>query len=336
MGPYKSGTLMSTRVTTPSPDQRSPMSSRIALMLASVAAFVFGWKLSKAQSTLTVGACPEDNLHQSNQPTHISHRAAEISDGKTRECCLHKTPLWKQLLEIGTLLAASTAAGAAIYYATISKHMWTEMQEQSKTQHQQLVLSQRPWIKIVDGKTIGNNPLIPALSFQGYGHGFFPHSNQQVTVQIVANLKNIGHSVAFVNLDFELFFPQWNTDRFEDAVLAEERRFCDLSAKRPISGNTVRVLFPDDPAFEWHGAASQPLSKSSFAINPDDASGEYIIPIVALCANYRFGASSEHYQTRATYEVFHLPLRQRFFRAGDDVPAKQLDFMRDILGDDAD
>ncbi len=66
-------------------------------------------------------------------------------------------------------------------------------------------------------------------------------------------MKNIGHSLAFVGADFELFFPAWK-DNFEDIILAEENRFCDASAQKTPNKYLSRIVFPEEP-LEWGGCS---------------------------------------------------------------------------------
>ncbi len=226
--------------------------------------------------------------------------------------------------------AAWAAFIAASVYASISALQW-------RTAERQLELSERPWIKIVDLKTLGNDSFIPALSFQGFGHGPFPQGNKLVTFQIEVSMKNIGHSRALVSTDFEMFLPPWK-DNFEDIILAEEKRFCDASAKKEVDKYLVRLVFPDEP-LKWGGATVKPVSPMIFsdtlARNPQDPSGNYILPIVVVCSNYRFQKSTTEYQTRAMFVISHEPTGIRFFSIGEDVPERGIRISRDEMADDA-
>jgi hypothetical protein len=196
-------------------------------------------------------------------------------------------------LTVGTWLAFLAAA----IYAGISLKIWGEMKEQTRVQRDVYITSQRPWIKIVDVESRGNSPFIPAFSFQGFGHGPFPNATKQATLQLKISLKNIGHSLAFVSADFELFFPAWKQESFEDIILAEENRFCDASAQKVPSKYLSRIVFPEEP-LDWYGAGVQAVGPIMFASNtinhaPDDSSGDYVLPMVIACANYTFPASSK-------------------------------------------
>jgi len=237
----------------------------------------------------------------------------------------------------GILLVNVFALVALIAYALTTMKMWHEMQTQTKTAREQLEWSERPWIKIVDVKTRGNNPFIPAFSFQGFGHGPFPTGTKQATFQIEISMKNIGHSMAFVGADFELFFPEWK-DTFEDLIVKEEKRFCDHSAQGKVNYPLSKILFPGEP-LGWNGAATQlvgpAVSPNTINRGLNDPTGDYVLPVVIICANYNFGASSQKYQTRAMYIVVHKATGDRFFRVGQDAPERELRMIRDELADDA-
>jgi hypothetical protein len=109
-------------------------------------------------------------------------------------------------------------------------------------------LSERPWIKIVDVQSRGENAFIPALSFQAYGHGPFPSSHKQITLQLDIPIKNIGHSVAEITMDFELFLAIWKDD-YADEITAGEKTFCDKHQDRKEFYPNA-LLFPDE-SFDW-------------------------------------------------------------------------------------
>jgi len=145
-------------------------------LFAAFSGVLFGLFLSKLKTPQQQSAnsiSPKEKSDDENDDRDkLSPFAAQIPPNKANsenacKCCHHKTPWWKITLEIGMLLATTGAFIAAAIYASVSHKMWVEMQTQTE-------LSERPWINIVDVKTIGNNALIPALSFQGFGHGPFP------------------------------------------------------------------------------------------------------------------------------------------------------------------
>jgi hypothetical protein len=154
-----------------------------------------------------------------------------------------------------TTKAAQDSADAAKQAATVAQD--------------QLELAERPWIKITDVKTVGNNPLIPAFSFQGLGHGPFPNGNKQATFQLKISMKNVGHSLAFLSADFELFFPAWK-ENFEDIILTEETKFCDASAQKTPNKYLTRIVFPEEPPRMERGwrSGSRPIDASSKYYQP--------------------------------------------------------------------
>jgi hypothetical protein len=208
--------------------------------------------------------------------------------------------------------------------------------EAAKTSSEISELSQRPWIKIVDLTTIGNNSFIPSLSFQGFGHAPFPGGQKQAAFQTKISLKNVGNSPAFVTVDHELFFPAWK-ENFEDILRIEQKRFCEASNKRQTAGAVVRVVFPNEPQ-EWGGAGVQSIDPivGANAINhtAEDPTGEYVLPAVIVCANYN-SRGTKRYQTMALYIIVHKGTGNRFFKIGDGVPERELRIIRDDLADDA-
>jgi hypothetical protein len=228
---------------------------------------------------------------------------------------------------------------AATAYASISVVILIEMRSQTTTARDQLESSERPWIKITDVKTIGNNPLGgSALSYQGFGHGPFPNGQQQATFQLIVSMTNVGHSLAFVSADYELFFPAWRQDKFEEIIIAEEKRYCDASEKLNIKNYPTSVAFPNDP-IEWHGGANQlirPLVGTNTVNHaPDDPAGDYVLPTIIVCANYKFRGSNKNFQTRTLYIVVHQQTGVRFFKVGEDVLERDLRMIRDESADDA-
>ena len=76
------------------------------------------------------------------------------------------------------------------------------------------------------------------------------------------------------------------------------------------------------------------------SINPRTTYGAaarngYILPVINVCANYQFRASTKVYQTRVLYEAVHIENGVRFFEVGKGVPAKEIRMMRNELSEDA-
>jgi hypothetical protein len=248
------------------------------------------------------------------------------------------SPKWFRRSDVWVAIFTGMLVAIGIVTSILFLRQLGEMGTENNTAQKQLELSERPWIKIVDVKTLGNDSLIPALSFQGFGYGFFPSGNKQVTFQLTISLRNIGHSLAFVTADFELFLPAW-TDKFEDTLLNEEKRFCDASAQKAPNKYLNRIVFPDEP-LDWGGAGVQKVAPPMLPGNvlnhiPGDAKGDYILPTIIACANYTFPSSSHRYQTRTLFIVVHQENGVRFFRTGIDVPERNLRIIRDDIADDA-
>jgi hypothetical protein len=255
---------------------------------------------------------------------------------------LSRFEIWTIVLgSLGILVAAAT--GIAIYrQAKIGsdtlieiRKQYPEMQKSSnaaKTAADIAELSERPWIKIVDVKTRGNNPVVPALSFTGFGHGPFPKGNQQVNFQIDVSLKNVGHSVADLAVDHELFLPLW--DMYFNMIMAEEEKFCGQSWHAKSESPAKAELFPDE-SFDWYGASGAfPAQDHINHFDKGNPAG-YVIPTEVVCVNYRLSGSDKVYQTRALYEVFRRDNRTRFFDTGIDVKARDIFLIREQFGDSA-
>lgn len=227
-------------------------------------------------------------------------------------------------------------------YTFFTGFMWWETKQSAdaaKTAADIAELSERPWIKIVEVTTHGNNLALPALSFQGYGYGFFPNGNKQATLQLKVSLKNIGHSVAQVYTDYELFLPIWDkpgeaSGTYAETVATEQKKFCALSSKRTPFPMKF-IVFPNEPS-EWNGGVSQPITPQRVNQVPGQQwELGYVLPVAIVCINYRLGDSSKVYQTSAVYEVFDPRDRTRFFAVGKDVIADRLLLERNPTKDEA-
>jgi hypothetical protein len=233
--------------------------------------------------------------------------------------------------------------GAIVVYADLVNLQYREMikatnaaETTADAAQKQFEASERPWIKITDLKTTGKGQLIPALSFIGYGHPPFPNGRPQaVWFQTRVEIRNIGHSVAHTTIESELFLPQWG-DKYAEVLAAEQKRFCDTSAKSDQIKTTYRLVFPDDP-LEWAGAASRSITAD--VVNRVSPTGEasssgFILPIIIVCANYQLGTLPKVYQTRALFDVLHLD-GKRSFEIPVQVPDNQIRIQREELLDDA-
>jgi hypothetical protein len=202
------------------------------------------------------------------------------------------------------------------------------MKGQLQTMQAQMELQERPWIKIVNVETRGNNPMVPALSFQD-AHNDFEHK-LQATFQLKVSIKNIGHSVAEIAVRPEVFFPLW--DNFGKSVPDEQKRFCDSDFGKARSGYYPSiVLFPDE-SFDWYGAGAQFIDSSNTTHIGNTA---YVLPVAIVCTNYRLESLPNTYQTSVVYEVFRKDNNTRFFEPGVGTPASKIFMIRDALDDRA-
>jgi hypothetical protein len=221
--------------------------------------------------------------------------------------------------------AAEESAASAQVLAQSNASMAETMKGQQRTMQAQLELQERPWIKVTDVQTRGNDPVVPALSFQnsvGY---------QQATFQLKVSVKNIGHSVAEIAVRYDLFLPLW--ENFDTSVTNKEKSFCDSEMGSARAGYyPSRILFPDE-TFDWYGAAAQIVSESNVNRSPTSGDAKWIIPVVIVCANYRLKSLPSNYQSRAVYEVFRKDNRTRFFEPGVGMPADKIFLLRNDLKD---
>jgi hypothetical protein len=239
-----------------------------------------------------------------------------------------------QVSAIGTIQAAWAAQKSADAAKTASN-----------TAQAELELSERPWIKIVDVKTRGDDPIFGALSFQKIGpYKGAPDITRQATLQTSVLLKNIGHSVADVTVSTDLFMGQFSPDKYSALVAAEEKSFCESNERT----NPKFTLWPDDTPFENNGAASSPIRRQSINRLPNDPRS-YITISLIVCVNYRLSGFPKIYQTRTVYTVTRAG--GRFFELGEcdihpvmqspmifckgGLPASLLKLDRDTLADDA-
>lgn len=223
-----------------------------------------------------------------------------------------------------------------LLYTVVNGFMWWATKNSADAAEKAAAvaeLSERPWIKIVDVKTFGNNPILPALSFQNIGpyDGF----SQQATFQVIVSLKNVGHSVADVSVSYKLSLPLFNSNKYQKTITTEQERFCDSQAGSRMSQSSEKVMLFPDEAYDWSGAVESPITTNSINRLSGKGTTGYILPVVIVCANYRLKPLPANYQTKALYEVFHAEDRTRFFEIGEGIPEKRLILHRNVLADDA-
>ena len=317
-----------------SPPQNSEEPSGLLKTLAAVfSGVLFGLFLSKISTPIQEpinSISPKSQTDSTNQnietdsPFTANVPPAQNSSENCYECCHHKTPWGKILLDIGMLLATAGAFGAAGYYAHISRKMWNEMQEQTRIQRNASVNAERPWIKLIDVTTRGNNPIVPALSFQH--PPTWPKDQQQVTFQVDVSYRNVGRSVARVTVEFWLYLELWKNG-YDDAIRKDGKEFCD--SHNTVNRNLSVVAYPNEEPLHWAGAGANLVKpdNTNYFTDVDPGVG-FIVPSVAVCINYQFGDSPKVYQTRALYEIFRKDNRTRFFEVGKQRPEKEIFLIR--------
>jgi hypothetical protein len=140
----------------------------LSYILFSAFAFLVGWFLSK--ETLPVhktgaGITPQDDTGKEgdgapNQAPIIPNvMPAPPTNDKSQYCRYPHTPWWKTAAELIGIVAI-------VWYASITHSMWHEMQSQTATARQQIVIDQRAWLKFSD------DPNTPFMKGQPIGIPF--------------------------------------------------------------------------------------------------------------------------------------------------------------------
>ena len=259
------------------------------------------------------------------------------------------SPRWFRKPDVWVAIFTGMLVGVGIATAKLLLRQLSEMHATTVTAQTQLELSERPWIKIIDAKPSGDVPVVGGLSFQKIGpFKDDPDIQAQATLQIVVTFSNIGHSVADVAPNAELFMPQFSTSEYWNRVNAEEKKFCD-SRDNNISSAPRFTVFPDESQpFTWRAGISAPIHAENVNHIPE---GSGITPSLVVCVSYRHKGLPNPYQTRAVYTVLHLG-GARFFYFGDcnitpfpnispitfcngGTPAKLLRLDREPMADDA-
>jgi hypothetical protein len=168
----------------------------------------------------------------------------------------------------------------------------------AQTAERQLVLSERPWVKIesVPGPT---KPLT------------YDDGGANLTLKFA--LRNVGHSPAgSVRIEVAAY-PLGAPTRSQDYV-AEQKKLCDpIRADKPNPHEPGYRLFPGDLMMEEIGFSihkneiDQTIEKISAAIqkrlSPSETS---FIPVIVGCVDYRFDfAPDEHHQTPFIFRLLN-------------------------------
>ena len=197
---------------------------------------------------------------------------------------------------IVTALIALGLLSVTYRYTKYTYKMWQEMQSQTKTAREQLELSERPWIKV--NFTIGS---------QGFA---FQEGGAQLPLQ--AHFQNVGHSVAtsaFINV--KMFLADDANGIFKQP-LKRQHELCDPIVRQPVNdpkiGDMTLTIFPGDTDSSMVygvGVGKEELESAKNAA-PKAPGGKRILPIIVGCADYQYGTSERHHQTRFIYEVQRL------------------------------
>lgn len=247
------------------------------------------------------------------------------------KCCHHKAPWWKVLLDVLTFLAATSAAGAAIYYAVVTKGMWKEMQTQTKTAQRQLEATERPWIQVTLSFDQPPHPAsvgyaAPGLTFLGNGDG---------TMNMFVTVKNIGHSVASISMPrVQMYTPK--LDVFLTEPFEKQRSWCDQVRGEPVNIETGRSLLPEESqtlnttVMLKNGDIEEQIAslktKSAFAVN------QPLTGVVYGCLNYRFSFSNETHQTWFLYWLTPIIMPNGNVPIGASFHPPQLDIYKCPFG----
>lgn len=95
-----------------------------------------------------------------------------------------------------------------------------------------------------------------------------------------------------------------------------------------------RILFPEE-SYDWGGAAAAIFNSKVTNYSADRGHVPFILPVVAVCANYQFGDSPTIDQTGTLCEVFRKDDRTRFFEVGNGVPASGIFLVHNEASDSA-
>jgi hypothetical protein len=318
--------------------QNSPESRSFRYIFFFSFGFLSAWFLSKRKTpgqqsaeTIYPQTPTDDGRTQPQRPPPIavrieSYPPATATAQESTDRRLRNLRDWGNL--VATCLTALFAGGLLVVtslYAKYTYEMWVEMQQQTRIQRDAYISGQRPWMKITNVTSRGNSEL-GGLSFSGFGHFPFPTVQKTATMQLEISTKNVGHSVAELFVDFELFLPLWENQGptahgystgYANVVANEKKRFCEESSKKEFP---VRfMVFPEEPHI-WDGGASAIISPG---IINHLGNADVVLPVVIICANYRYPGAKDTFQTSALFEAFRNDDRSRFFTVGQNVPTNQ-------------
>jgi hypothetical protein len=156
-------------------------------------------------------------------------------------CCHHKTPRWKIVLDVLTLLVTAGAFVAAAIYAGISYEMWKEMQTQT-------INSERAWVGLDVPITIDAIAEDPT----------------KIMIKGHYTVKNFGHGPALKEIQRGNFVGE---ETLENQT-RESQFFCDSVSK--FATGTVPMVRAKQPS---------PFGRSLFPGQSDNGDIEYQGPV---------------------------------------------------------
>jgi hypothetical protein len=330
--------------------QNSPEPRGLLYILLFSSGFLSAWFLSKRKTpiqqspeTIHPQSHTDDSRTQSRPRLPIavrieSYPPSTVSEQENTARRRRNFREWRNF--VATCLTALFAGGLLVVtslYAKYTYNMWVEMQQQTRIQRDAYISGQRPWMEITNVSSRGKSDL-GGLSFSGFGHLPFPTAGKTANIQLEISTKNIGHSVAELSVDFELFLPLWENQGptghgystgYANVVAAEKRRFCEESSKKEFP--VKFMVFPEEPHI-WYSGAQAIITPT--VIN-HIGNADVVLPVVIVCANYRYPGSKDIFQTSALFEAFRNDNRLRFFTVGENMPANQFWLERNRTEDDA-
>lgn len=192
---------------------------------------------------------------------------------------------------------------------------------------EQLIVVDRPWIKLVDVTEPRIIFVGPSFESQvGKPQGL---KYDQAELDVVPEIKNIGRSVAtHVNIYVKLVLRPWGNGwgDFQD----EQKEVCDWSFK--YKGPNM-ALFPDESFSGIRSGSGEILTENHITTLEN---GRFITPALVGCVGYRIPASSSFHYTGFVYEIFRADNRTRHFMVGQDTSPNQVLLIRNRHYDYAD
>ena len=229
-----------------------------------------------------------------------------------------------------SLVRATWLTFAAVFiYALITLAVWYATNTTAKAAKESAdaaIAGIRPWIKITAVELRDGIGPIKTLGFH------FPPTGAAMPpmLQVKVSMLNMGHSVAQdVEVNAELFFGKFQSDKWYDVVTTEQQRFCESVSKRAPTG-AAKIIFPSESTefFMGVGGIVQDADMTHLSGNPNP----YAAASLILCVNYSGDGSLVH-QSQARSSLYED--KQAMIAIGLDVDADRLTLIREPNGDHA-